>query len=403
MNTSTKNSLIDWIMNLLFCNTSNVSVIKGGTERITARISQGMEKLGNSCFLAYKEEIPTDFPLVKFTETINVNCNSLEDFIIDNKIDIVIIQKMTRDVKMFFDIRKRNKLNFKIISVLHFNPGYEEISTTFHSFCSQLKRDNSLKEYVKDIIRIMIYPLYKTFYPFRNKDLYKKVYRYSDKVVLLSSSFIRQYEHYAGLKESSKLLVIPNALSYDDFLCADQIFKKKKEVLLVSRLEENQKRISLAIRIWAELEKDETLNDWTFKIVGDGPDRIKYEALVSKLNLQRVIFCGRQDPQRYYKQNRLFFMTSAFEGWGLTLTEAQQYGCVPIAFDTYSSLHDIINSGINGYIIGNDNIQSFVQKVKGLMTDEQLFYRLSSNAIESSQKFKLNNICCSWVNLIEEK
>lgn len=37
-------------------------------------------------------------------------------------------------------------------------------------------------------------------------------------------------------------------------------------------------------------------------------------------------------------------MTSAFEGFGMTLVEAQQYGVVPIVMDSYKSLHDIIKN-----------------------------------------------------------
>jgi glycosyltransferase involved in cell wall biosynthesis len=46
-------------------------------------------------------------------------------------------------------------------------------------------------------------------------------------------------------------------------------------------------------------------------------------------------------------------MTSAYEGWGLTLTEAQQMGVVPIAFDSFGAVYDIIENEYNGLIIPN--------------------------------------------------
>lgn len=45
---------------------------------------------------------------------------------------------MTRDVKMMSEIRRKHHSNFKIYSVLHFNPGYEESCATFKSFYSGL-------------------------------------------------------------------------------------------------------------------------------------------------------------------------------------------------------------------------------------------------------------------------
>lgn len=44
-------------------------------------------------------------------------------------------------------------------------------------------------------------------------------------------------------------------------------------------------------------------------------------------------------------------MTSTFEGFGLVLVEAMQHGCVPIAFDSYPAVRDIISHGENGILI----------------------------------------------------
>lgn len=238
------------------------------------------------------------------------------------------------------------------------------------------------------------------FYPLRNKELYRTVYKYSDKVILLSSSFIRQYITYAGLEDKSKFEVIPNALSFDNSLPIEKIETKKKQVLVVSRLSETQKKISLAIRIWAEIEKEDILKDWNLKIVGDGSDRKKYEKNVEKLKLKRIEFCGRQNPMPYYKESCFFIMTSAFEGWGLTLTEAQQFGCVPLAFDTYSSVHDIIDNGKNGFIIEKNNIDKYVEKLKQLMVSEDLRKTMAEQAIASSKRFELTSVIGKWETLI---
>lgn len=387
-------------MNILICNSYKVYKNQGGTERISSRIACGLTALGHQCFLAYKHDLHLDEPETCFVQELNASQKSLEQFIIDNEIDCVIVQKMTRDVRVMADIRQRHHLSYKIYSVLHFNPGYEEYSATFKSFCSGLSHFSGIKEYLKDILRTAMFPIYKVFYPLRNKELYRTVYRYSDKVVLLSKSFICQYVNYAHLGDDSKFIVIPNALSFDEYLPTKNIPNKKKQVLLVSRLTETQKKISIAIKIWAEIEKERTLNEWNLKIVGDGPDRERYERMVHDLNLQRIEFCGRQNPQRYYEESRIFMMTSAFEGWGLTLTEAQQFGCVPIAFDTYTSVHDIIDDGENGYIVAKWDVDGYVEKIKQLMDDAEKFQSMASNAIESSKRFDLKNIMQYWNNLI---
>lgn len=55
-------------------------------------------------------------------------------------------------------------------------------------------------------------------------------------------------------------------------------------------------------------------------------------------------------------------MTSIWEGLPMTLIEAMHYGCVPIAFDSFAALYDLIDNGNNGFIIPNNDIDCFVKK-----------------------------------------
>lgn len=384
-------------MNILFCTTYRVSEQKGGTERITARIAQALREKGHRCFSAYKTEIAEELPLAKWDGELNATNQSLEDYILDNHIDVIIIQKMTREVKQIYLIREKHHLHLKIISALHFAPAYEEIVVSFRHAWHTLKTKCNLK----NGLRFLLFPIYKVWYPLRNKELYKTVYKYSDKVVLLSNRFIQEYMDYAGITNNEKFIAIPNALSYDEFLPIENIKNKKKQALVVSRLVETPKRISYAIKAWAEVEKDARLNDWTIKIVGSGPAEDSYKELANKLGIKRIEFCGRQQPKPYYEESSLFLMTSSYEGWGLTLTEAQQFGCVPIAFDSYSSIHDIIINGENGFLIENNNIQLFTEKLKLLMKDLKMLNVMAKEAISSSRRFELYKIICHWTKLIE--
>lgn len=42
-------------------------------------------------------------------------------------------------------------------------------------------------------------------------------------------------------------------------------------------------------------------------------------------------------------------MTSQIESWGLVITEAQQFGVVPIAYDSYPTIHEIIHHKKMGF------------------------------------------------------
>lgn len=91
--------------------------------------------------------------------------------------------------------------------------------------------------------------------------------------------------------------------------------------------------------------------DWSLEFVGDGFQLDDLRRLATKMNLERVTFHGFLPPQDFYKKSKIFLMTSDYEGWGLTLTEAMQYKCVPLVMSTYSSVYDIIDDGKNGFLI----------------------------------------------------
>lgn len=95
-------------------------------------------------------------------------------------------------------------------------------------------------------------------------------------------------------------------------------------------------------------------------------------------------------------------MTSAFEGWGLTLTEAQQYGCVPMAFNSYESLPDIIDDGQNGIIVDWPDTRQYAGKLASLMADNGLRRQMAAKAIETSHRFEAEKVGRMWVELINK-
>ena len=85
----------------------------------------------------------------------------------------------------------------------------------------------------------------------------------------------------------------------------------------------------------------------------------------------------------------------------MTLVEAQQCGCVPIAFDSFSSVHDIIQSDRNGYIVPNNAIDEYVCVLKELMNNDTLRAEMAANAQKDVQRFSRENIAKQWKTLLE--
>ena len=282
------------------------------------------------------------------------------------------------------------------VFVYHFQPGWEEMSFCFGAIWH---KPFDFIDLLRMIYRTVKYPYMKMTTKERQKAIYRKVYGYADRIVLLSNNFVPLFSEYGDILDENKYKVINNMLSFDDFFDMERYDEKRKEVVVVSRFDEQQKRLSLAIRIWSQLETDSELTDWRLRIIGHGEDEGLYRRLASELGLKRLTFEGKQDPQPYYRDASLFMMTSLSEGWGLTLTEAQQMGCVPIAFNTYASLTDIITDGYNGFIIEDNDLDSYVTQMKQLMLDARLRKKMAANASESSRRFEKHSIGKQWNDL----
>lgn len=136
-------------------------------------------------------------------------------------------------------------------------------------------------------------------------------------------------------------------------------------------------------------------------VVGDGEDLPQYKAYVAEQGLRRVSFEGNQRPNDYYRRASLFIMTSnKLEGWGLTLTEAQQMGCVPLAFDSYAALHDIITDGHDGRIIPDGRVAQYAEALAQLMRDGAARQELALHAVESARRFEQDKIVARWWHLV---
>lgn len=387
-------------MNILFYTVFEVSEQKGGTERITTRIAKELQNRYNvNCYSIYSIPIDSRFERTQFlySEQINPTDYNKVNFLIKQyQINVIINQGAFHLTPFFYEIKKTNP-DLKLILVHHFNPGAEINFISFHDFLLQWKYN---KLSLKNIKNIIFFPYQKIKTILRLPQRYREAYMKVDKVVLLSNKFKQEFINVAHLKDGEKLTYIHNALSFNSFLDIQDLQSKKKEVLIVSRLEETQKRISLALKIWKYVEKDSELQEWKLKIVGHGMYEKKYKEYVKKQNLQRVFFEGIQKPEKYYQEASIFMMTSAFEGWGLTLTEAQQFGCVPIAFNSYASLTDIITNSITGYIIPDKKINRYAKCLIYLMKNTQIREQLAINSINSSKQFSIENIGYEWFKLL---
>ena len=165
-------------------------------------------------------------------------------------------------------------------------------------------------------------------------------------------------------------------------------------------MEEMSKKVSLALKIWKKISQVPQVSEWTLQIIGDGPDLETYRKIVSREGLKNVCFSGKKDPYDDFRQASVFFMTSISEGWGIATTEAMQMGCVPIAFDGYPAIYDIIENGENGFLVEYRDIDGFSEMALKVMFDDHLRNEMARKAVVASQRFDMKTVGQKWESLV---
>lgn len=223
----------------------------------------------------------------------------------------------------------------------------------------------------------------------------KYVCNVCDKFVLLSPTFISQFARYIWTTDISKMYAIPETF---DSTANGTLPKKNKEVLYLGRLDYNQKRVRRVIDIWSELEKK--YPDWFLTIVGDGPDMKELKRRTNEYGLQRVSFEGFQKGDKYFSRAAIMLLVSEYEGFGIVLAEAQSHACVPVALDSYTALHDIVENEKNGIILNYPyDKKMFVKAVEGLMLNEERREKMAVNGMETVKRFERPKVVNMWIEL----
>lgn len=392
-------------MNILYQTYVKLSPTSGGTERTTLTVAGELRRLYNArIYSIYEAPASTPIPDCiddEYQWTVDrdeeKNASNLRSVIERWRIDAVIVQGAFIHVKRF---RKAIEgLDCKLVFAHHFAPGFEAQANTFYNHISRIP-GGGLKNYLRWLRKAILFGRYRKRETVMLKHDYKSAYMNADATVLLSERLTDGFMAFGDIEGREKFRYIPNALTFDEFVSPADFARKKPKVLIVSRLDDIPKNISLALEIWRLVKSDSRSQGWTLDIIGHGPDEAKYRRRVKRNRIPDVRFLGRKIPVEDYRAASIFMMTSRCESWGLTLTEAQQTGVVPVALDTYATLTEILTDGEDSIVCKPGDAGQYAEAVLTLMSDAALRHKLAANGLRNCQRFNPENIAKMWWKLL---
>ncbi|MFI3321294.1 MAG: glycosyltransferase [Rikenellaceae bacterium] len=392
-------------MNICFVSPCQFLATTGGIDRVSVNLIHKFLERGYSvvcCFFEPKNEPINDLGrqyLLPEKDIITSEGNVLElqRIIAENNIDIIFNQSFKSDT-MNLCYRAKRGSSAKIITTIHFDPAWhikgvkDGLKEPYYMRCTMQKR------VLLTIYRSLKYPLTCHLRRRMLRDLYQSVDAFSDAVVLLSSNFTESYKNISKLTELSKLYSITNPIPISSY---SEKPDKIDQILYVGRMGFGAKRIDRLLEIWKIASKQ--LPTYRLKIVGEGDWLERYKEISIMMNIERVEFVGRQDSYPFYRESKLLCLTSTAEGFGMILAEAQSNYCVPFAFDTFESVHDIIEDGVNGVLVTPFSSKEYERKLRQLMDDENLRERMMNNCLTKDySQFDVKNVAKQWIELFDK-
>lgn len=380
-------------MTILFFYTLDFNTRRGGVEIVSNVLRREFAKKDVTVYYLswYRSIIHAYLPNQKKCDC-RENRLFLEHFIREKSIDIILNQAAL-DIESSKLILNLNVPSVKIISVFHNSllarANNFVISNRVFRKYSKIRICRYL--YSRNFFLFLVLFLYKLKYTSH----YKRVNDRSDAIVFLSPSFFQEFYFFYKYADSSKLRAISNPLAFDYPI--NVIGEKKKQLLYVGRINVFSKRVDLLLEIWKEVVG--LYPDWSLKIVGDGEEKATVMKLAENMKLRNVYFEGYQNPIKYYEEAAIFCMTSAYEGFGMVLIEAMAYKTVPIAFNSFLSVTDIIVHNSNGILVKPFDKNEYVNEICKLIEDSSYREKLSREAQRSVKRFASDEIINDWFSL----
>ena len=159
-----------------------------------------------------------------------------------------------------------------------------------------------------------------------------------------------------------------------------------------------QKRVDLMLEAFAQLRD---LDDWSFDVLGDGPERPALVDLVEVRAIgERVHFHGHVDPFPHLYAADIFVLTSDFEGMPNALLEAMACGVVPIVNDATPGPLEFVEHDHTGLVVPAGDLDALTAAMLDLARDELRRARLSAAARERMNELALEHVLDIWASVL---
>lgn len=236
---------------------------------------------------------------------------------------------------------------------------------------------------------------------FYERNLLMRSYKQLPAHFIAISKDVAQYIDHHVPSWAGKVHLLPNAVDLNRFYPSkDATSSNQYSLVTVGRLDKNKNHAFL-LEMMAHLRIE--IPNIQLRIVGEGPLKDDLKRKVENLGLQSsVTLTGYQiRPEETLRQASVYVHSARQEGFGLTLVEAMASGLPVVALDGGGN-RDIIDNGINGYLMDEADPKLFAQKVRELIDIPANYQNMQKGALQTAQKFGMEEYVDKLLTIYEE-
>lgn len=138
-------------------------------------------------------------------------------------------------------------------------------------------------------------------------------------------------------------------------------------------------------------------------IVGGDPTE-EYLKLNEELKLHNVHFVGfknKVELAKYYKASDLFVLPTREDIWGLVINEAMAYGLPVITTDNCVAGLELVEDGVNGYIVSVDDFRTLTEKINRVFSSD--LEKMGKASLEKIRPYTIENMVKAHLKIFNHR
>lgn len=175
-----------------------------------------------------------------------------------------------------------------------------------------------------------------------------------------------------------------------------------RPVFLSNRNHEPLYNVACTLRAFALIQAQHA--DARLVVVGDGSQRNALEQLARELRLHNVDFVGRIEQARmheWYDAADIYLNSPNIDNMPGSIIEAYAAG-LPVVTTDAGGIPYIVRAGETGLMVACDDHTALAQAALGLLADQELATRLTTNAHAECRKYSWAAVREEWLTLYRE-